>query len=222
MPPNAKGGKGYKKGKHGGDTEPTMIACNNTDNQMYGRVMKALGNRRFRIFCNDNKERICKICGAMRKSQWIEEGLIVIISIRDLSNAKNNENSSTIEIGDIIELLDTRLYGKMKKIEGINPLLFVDLENRDANERKRNVKAQESGVGDDEDLFDRGGEGSSEEGEGEGEGEVNTDGMTPEEARVAKALAAKDKRKTRETDIQEKRNTKYSTNPDADVNLDDL
>ena len=60
------------------------------------------------------------------------------------------------------------------------------------------------------------------EGEGEREGEVNTDGMTPEEARVAKALAAKDKRKTRETDIQEKRNTKYSTNPDADVNLDDL
>jgi initiation factor 1A len=221
MPPNAKGGKGYKKGKHGGDTEPVMIECNNTDNQMYGRVMRSLGNRRFRIFCNDNKERICKICGAMRKSQWVEEGLIVIISIRDLSNAKNNENSSTIEIGDIIELLDTRLYGKMKKIEGINPLLFADLENRDANERKRNVRAQESGAGDDEDLFDRG-EGSSDD-SSDGE-EAATEGLTPEEARLAKALVAKDKRKTRETDIQEKRNTKYTaaTHDDADVNVDDL
>ena len=150
MPSNVKGGKGYKKGKHA-DSEPQMIECDSSQNQMYGRVMKSLGNRRFRIFCNDNKERICRICGSMRKSQWVEEKLLVLISIRDLYNT--TESRQTTETGDIIGLIDTGLYGKMKKLPGINPLLFVDDRAKDKVD----------------DIFDRGEVSDSEENSDSGE-----------------------------------------------------
>ena len=129
MPPNAKGGKGYKKGKHGGNDEPVFIECDERDNQMYGRVVENLGQRRFRVYCNDNMKRICKICGSMRKSEWVEKGLIVVISIRDLSESRFNTNSADIKIGDIIRIMESSLYGKLKKMENVNPLLFTDIEN---------------------------------------------------------------------------------------------
>jgi len=206
MPSNVKGGKGYKKGKHA-DSEPQMIECDSSQNQMYGRVMKSLGNRRFRIFCNDNKERICRICGSMRKSQWVEEKLLVLISIRDLYNTA--ESRQTTETGDIIGLIDTGLYGKMKKLPGINPLLFVDDRAKDKVD----------------DIFDRGEVSDSDSALGEGE-ESDTDGV---------AEKRKEKAKQREAEISARRNAKYgdgladadalspaSGEEEADLNIDDI
>jgi len=207
MPSNVKGGKGYKKGKHA-DSEPQMIECDSSQNQMYGRVMKSLGNRRFRIFCNDNKERICRICGSMRKSQWVEEKLLVLISIRDLYNT--TESRQATETGDIIGLIDTGLYGKMKKLPGINPLLFVDDRAKDKVD----------------DIFDRGevsasdSDSASGEEAGEGEGEVT-------------AEKRKEKAKQREAEITARRNAKYGdalpSSPgegeeegEREINVDDI
>jgi initiation factor 1A len=224
MPPNAKGGKGYKKGKHGGNDDPVFIECDERDNQMYGRVVENLGQRRFRVYCNDNVKRICKICGSMRKSEWVEKGLIVVISIRDLSDSRFNTNSADIKIGDIIRIMDNRLYGKLKKMENVNPLLFTDIENTNDAEISRRLFAIQQGELQDDDIFDRGGsegdapaeeEDDSEEGEGQSE-----------DAKLAKALAMKEKQKTRDADIQEKRNTKRpseSQGQDEDnVDIDDL
>jgi len=90
----------------------------------------------------------------MRKSQWVEEKLLVLISIRDLYNTIETRDNT--ETGDIIALIDTGLYGKMKKIPGINPLLFVD--------DRMKAKALDG-----DDIFDRGelSESDSEEDEDE-------------------------------------------------------
>ena len=199
--PNAKGGKGYKKGKHD-DSEAQLIECNESENQMYGRAMKSLGNRRFRIFCNDNKERICKVCGSMRKSQWVEQGSLVLISIRDLSMSTVHGNDQ-VDIGDIIGLIDPSLTGKMKKLPGINPLLFTNVETRDSALLKKIVKDQEDGVEEVDDFFTRG---SDEEGEGEQE-----------------EVQRKEKKKAKELEISAARNAKYQDDSESpDVNVDDI
>jgi len=223
MPPNAKGGKGYKKGKHGGNDEPVFIECDERDNQMYGRVVENLGQRRFRVYCNDNVKRICKICGSMRKSEWVEKGLIVVISIRDLSESRFNTNSADIKIGDIIRIMESSLYGKLKKMENVNPLLFTDIENTNDAEISRRLFAIQQGELQDDDIFDRG-EGGAEEEDSQGEGEEG-EGQS-EDAKLAKALAMKEKQKTRDAQLQEKRNTKRpseSQGQDEDnVDIDDL
>jgi initiation factor 1A len=200
--PNAKGGKGYKKGKHD-DSEKQLLECDEGQNQMYGRAMKSLGNRRFRIFCNDNKERICKVCGSMRKSQWVEPGSLVLISIRDLSMAI--DNSKEIDIGDIIGLIDPSLIGKMKKVDGVNPLLFTNVETRDKNLLSKSIKAQEDGVDEIDDFFTRG---SDDESEAEGQEDDKAE--------------RKEKKKAKEQEISAARNTKYKEDDNGDINIDDI
>jgi initiation factor 1A len=200
--PNAKGGKGYKKGKHD-DSEKQFLECNEGQNQMYGRAMKSLGNKRFRIFCNDNKERICKVCGSMRKSQWVEPGSLVLISIRDLSMATFDPSKEIeIDIGDIIGLIDHSLIGKMKKVAGINPLLFTNVETRDKNLLSKSIKAQEDGLDEDDDFFSIC-SGDEEQGDEE-------------------KAERKEKRKAKEQEISAARNKKYETSADADVDIDKI
>jgi initiation factor 1A len=155
--PNNKGGKGYKKGKHPtGDIDVKMIEWNEDDGQMFGRVLKSVGNRRFKVYCNDNKERLCKLAGSIRKSEWVGEATIVVISIRNLSSSSAAGGEGE-DIGDILQVVDTRLYGKIKKLDNINPALFAHIEAQDIKQVIQRVN-QGSTMEDDDDLFDRGGE----------------------------------------------------------------
>ena len=201
MPVNKQGGKGCKKGKNGTSEEDNilMVACNANDGQMFGRVVKVLGDRRFRIFCNDSRERICKLAGSIRKNDRVEIGGIILLSVRDVS-------LSATEVGDIISTVDTRLYGKLKKLEGINPLLFANVEGQDAAEVARRVKA----MGEDDDLFDRG-EGDEEEEEEDKEGVEKV--LTKED------IAEIEKKKVKEQlEREKKRKSKY----EEDVSFEEL
>jgi initiation factor 1A len=150
MPPNVKGGKAYKKGKHA-EGDPKMITWDVDQGQMIGRVLKSVGNRRFRVYCNDNKERICRLCGSMRKSDWVNEGSLVVMGIRSLSTVTSeNSSSKNSEAGDILSTIDQRLYGKLKKEPGINQALFTNIEEQDIRQVKKKV---EDGVMD-EDFFE--------------------------------------------------------------------
>jgi translation initiation factor IF-1 len=206
MPVNKQGGKGCKKGKNGTkeDDNVLMVECNANDGQMFGRVLKPLGDRRFTIFCNDYKERVCKLAGSIRKNDRVEKGGIVLLSLRDLS-------LSATELGDIISTVDSRLYGKLKKLEGINPLLFANVEDQDSSEVARRVKAMEQ---DDEDLFDRGGET-----EGEGEEEEEDGDANAEKVLTKEDIAEIEKKKVKEQlDREKKRKAKY----EEDVRIEDL
>lgn len=206
--PNAKGGKGYKKGKND-NSEAELLECNESQGQMYGRTMKSLGNRRFRIFCNDNKERICKVCGSMRKSEWVEPGSIVLISVRDLSMSTVHGNE--LEIGDILGLIDPSLTRKLKKVPGINPILFTNVETRDKALLDKSIKAQEDGVEEVDDYFSHASDSD------ESEGPEGVEGAEDEEK-----LKRKEKKKAKEQEISSARNSKHNqaNRADADIDID--
>lgn len=160
MPANTKGGKGYRKGKNTTAENVKMLEWDADKGQMIGRTLKKLGDRRFNVFCNDNKNRICKLAGSIRKNQWVDEGALVLIGIRELGTSTTER---TTEIGDILALVEPGIYGALKKQEGMNKLLFTNLEADDAATIKRKVDAVKSGI-DDDDIFDRGSEEEEEKG----------------------------------------------------------
>jgi initiation factor 1A len=197
MPANTKGGKGYRKGKNTTAENVKMLEWDADKGQMIGRTLKKLGDRRFNVFCNDNKNRICKLAGSIRKNQWVDEGALVLIGIRELGTSTTEKST---EIGDILALVDPGIYGALKKQEGMNKLLFTNLEADDAATIKRKVDAVKSGIDDEDDIFDRN---SDEEENGE------------EDQRNAQ-------KKAQEQEIAKKRDEKYLESDDKEVNLDDL
>jgi translation initiation factor 1A len=119
--PNIKGGKNYKKSKNTPD-DPIFIDA--ADDQMYGRIVRNLGNSNMLIYCNDNKRRICHIRGGIRKKMWLNIGDIVLVSVREFVKTEIGE----FERGDIITKYDSAFFGRLKKIPGFNMRLFMDLE----------------------------------------------------------------------------------------------
>ena len=195
MPANTKGGKGYRKGKNTTAENVKMLEWDADKGQMIGRTLKKLGDRRFNVFCNDNKNRICKLAGSIRKNQWVDEGALVLIGIRELGTSTTER---TTEIGDILALVDTGIYGALKKQEGMNKLLFTNLEADDAATIQRKVNAIKSGIDDEDDIFDR----NSDEEEDD----------TPQNTN----------KKAQEQEIAKKRDEKYLASEEQDVNVDDL
>ena len=131
--PNRTGGKNYKKSKQTGSVEKPFI--DRQKDQMYGRVLRNLGGRNMLIYCNDNKIRLCHICGAMRKFNWLSVGDLVLISLRDFGQTiepgSTDKPKDKYEKGDIIAKYDTEHFGKLKKLPDINAKLFMQLETMD-------------------------------------------------------------------------------------------
>jgi initiation factor 1A len=224
MPPNLKGGKGYRKGKHATADEAKMLDWDESQGQMLGRALRKLGDRRFRVFCNDSKERICKLAGGMRKSEWVDEGAIILIGIRQLTTATTVKGE---EIGDILSVIDTRIYGKLKKQDGVNPLLFTHVEDEDAAAMKKKINALKSGEGVDDDVFEREGEESDDskaDEESEDENGVSSKDSIPltEEQKAEKEREREAKRKLRDQELTAKRSNKRPTVDDDDFNIADI
>nr|CDJ89699.1 S1 domain containing protein [Haemonchus contortus] len=79
------------------------------DGQEYGRVLKIFGNRYVLVFCSDNKQRVCRIRGRLRKNVKVRAGGIVLVELRDYQDYK----------GDIIYKYtypEAQLLKKSKKV----------------------------------------------------------------------------------------------------------
>ena len=127
--PNQKGGKNYKKSKHATPMKATLFLPE--ADQIFGRVIRNLGQRRMLVFSNDNKIRMCHIRGSMRRgSSWITVGDIVLITRRDFE--KLPEKAGEYENADIISRYDKDLQSDLKKVPGINPKLFMQIETVDS------------------------------------------------------------------------------------------
>jgi initiation factor 1A len=127
--PNQKGGKNYKKSKHAAAQKATLFLPE--ADQIFGRVIRNLGQRRMLVFSNDNKIRMCHIRGSMRRgSSWITVGDIVLITRRDFEKAP--ETREEYENADIISRYEKDLHSDLKKIPGINPKLFMQIESVDS------------------------------------------------------------------------------------------
>ena len=84
-----KGGRGGKKGrKRKKNSNFTRELILKEEDQEYAKAMKMLGNGCVECYCFDQKKRIGKICGTMRRRVWISPGDIVLVSIRPFNDSK--------------------------------------------------------------------------------------------------------------------------------------
>jgi translation initiation factor 1A len=128
MPPNAKGGKGYKKKKKQGNTdEPIFI--DRQMGQMPARAIRLLGNRNVLCYSNDNVLRMCHICGKMKGRVFVQPGDVVLITLRDFMMSANEKQLKEVKTGDIVAKYDSRQFSALKKEEGVNQKIFMKLES---------------------------------------------------------------------------------------------
>ena len=166
--PNRTGGKNYKKSKQTGSIVKPFIE--KQPDQMYARILRNLGGRNMLVYCNDNKIRLCHICGAMKKFTWLNVGDLVLISVRDFEK-KPEAGSKEYEKGDIIVKYDSEHLGKLKKQPDINPKLFMMLETVDGKVLAEIGSKEQSKIGlpgEEDDMgieFDRGEEGDGKQDE---------------------------------------------------------
>jgi translation initiation factor 1A len=125
MPPNKKGGKNYKKGKH---DDPDPILYERQPDQMYGRAIKLLGGCNVLVYCNDNRERLCHIRGALRKKVWIAVGDILLISLREFDRTGTTTLDS-VQRGDVVAKYDQQVIYRLRDTDkSINLKLFTVIE----------------------------------------------------------------------------------------------
>merc|ERR1712151_1247326 len=115
MPKNKLGGNKAKRAK--GSTEKVKKELEfKEDGQEYGQVQRMLGNGRCEVSCFDGVKRMCHIRGKMRKKVWVNQGDIVLVSLRDFQDEK----------GDIIvkylaeEARNLMTYGELPEGTKIN------------------------------------------------------------------------------------------------------
>ncbi|TFG24972.1 MAG: translation initiation factor 1A [Promethearchaeota archaeon] len=78
--------KQAKKGRRTYSSKPDEIIPsrikmpNRRIGEMFGRVVSILGNDRMEVFCEDEKHRIGRIRGKIKKRVWIRIGDLVIVS----------------------------------------------------------------------------------------------------------------------------------------------
>ena len=126
--PNIRGGKGYKSGKGKSKLgEDDIVYLERQPDQMVGRIIRVLGDLNTSVYCQDNKQRICKICRSIKKSVRFEVGDIVLVSLRDceVPNAELILGKRG-DKGDILNKYHPYQYSELKK-EGINPHLFSNM-----------------------------------------------------------------------------------------------
>mmetsp|Transcript_114161 Transcript_114161/g.179723 ORF Transcript_114161/g.179723 Transcript_114161/m.179723 type:complete len:143 (+) Transcript_114161:65-493(+) len=89
MPKNKLGGNKAKRAKAGPETKKQELIFKE-DGQEYGQVQRMLGNGRCEVQCFDSVKRLCHIRGKMRKKVWVNQGDIVLVSLRDFQDEKGD------------------------------------------------------------------------------------------------------------------------------------
>jgi len=126
MPPNTKGGKGYKKKKKpSSQAHRELVQIIREPGQMPARALRLLGNRQVLCYCNDDVVRNCHICGRMKGRQYINIGDVVLISLRDWSA---NVKAKDVKLGDIVDVYTRDHFSELRKDPEVNNRLLLQLE----------------------------------------------------------------------------------------------
>lgn len=81
-----KGGKNRRRGKNDSGFKRELQLRD--EGQEYAQVVRMLGSGRVECMCFDGEERLAHIRGKMRKKVWINQGDIVLVSIREFQPDK--------------------------------------------------------------------------------------------------------------------------------------
>jgi len=129
--PNFKGGKHYKKKAKTDEGAAAALMIERQADQQVARVTKVLGNRNMQCYCNDNKVRICRVRGKLRNRVYIEQGDVVLISLRTLADGSDSDevaDAAKPDRGDILAKYPLETHSKLKKEDGVNPKIFMQIE----------------------------------------------------------------------------------------------
>jgi translation initiation factor 1A len=139
MPKNkGKGGKNRRRGKNENDDVKRELILKD-DGQSYAQVTRILGNGHLEAFCFDNaggKKRLCHIRGKLRKKQWINQGDVILVGLRDYQDDKADvimkyhadearELKRMREIPENINITDTTT----NPTEGLEDVIFDERYN---------------------------------------------------------------------------------------------
>jgi|TARA_B110000971_G_scaffold220397_1_gene263868 translation initiation factor 1A len=132
---NTKGGKKHKRNKN--TTSDTKALRYKEEGQEYAKVTKCKGNCRFDVLCCDGKTRASVLCGGMRKRKFINQGQLVLVSIREWQD----------NICDIIDSYEESHAKRLKSEKEIPESFILGEENHYDSED--NIEF-ETGLPDDE------------------------------------------------------------------------
>ncbi|WBW72457.1 translation initiation factor eIF1A [Schizosaccharomyces osmophilus] len=90
MPKNkGKGGKNRRRGKNENENEKRELTYSE-EGQIYAQVTRMLGNGRIEAACFDGVKRLGHIRGKLRKKVWINQGDIILLSLREFQDEKGD------------------------------------------------------------------------------------------------------------------------------------
>ena len=130
MVKNTKGGKKGRRTKGSGEEEKRELIFKE-DSQEYAQVTKLLGGSRIEALCYDGVTRLCGIRGKMRKRVWINQGDIVLISLRDFQDGKGDviHKYNADEARSLISYKELPENAKIKTEE--ENIVFENSDNED-------------------------------------------------------------------------------------------
>ncbi|KAI9880750.1 MAG: Translation initiation factor 1A [Pleopsidium flavum] len=175
MPKNkGKGGKNRRRGKNENDNEKRELTFKEEGQGLstsvsldpvlsrvycqasklltsaeYAQVVKMLGNGRLEALCFDGEKRLAHIRGKLRKKVWINQGDIILLSLRDYQDEKGDvilkysadEARSLKAYGELPEsakINETDTYGH----EGVDDNVEFD-EDRDGSSDDKEIDVDE-------------------------------------------------------------------------------
>ncbi|GAA5965380.1 hypothetical protein JCM8115_002014 [Rhodotorula mucilaginosa] len=110
-----KGGKNRRRGKNENEGDKRELVFKE-EGQEYAQVIKMLGNGRVEAMCFDGEKRLGHIRGKMRKKVWINQGDIVLLSLRDFQDGK----ADVIQKYSSDEARKLKQYGELPETAKIN------------------------------------------------------------------------------------------------------
>ena len=81
-----KGGKNRRRGRNDDEAKRELVFKD--ESQEYAQVVRMLGNGRLEALCFDGEKRLAHIRGKMRKKVWINNGDIILLSLREFEDGK--------------------------------------------------------------------------------------------------------------------------------------
>ena len=142
------GGKNRRRGKNENDNEKRELVFKE-EGQEYAQVVRMLGNGRLEALCFDGEKRLGHIRGKLRKKVWINQGDIILLSLREYQDEKADvimkytadEARSLKAYGELPEtakINETDTYGQ----EGLEDNVEFD-EDRESDEEDKVIDVDE-------------------------------------------------------------------------------
>ncbi|KAI9760611.1 MAG: Eukaryotic translation initiation factor 1A, Y-chromosomal [Chaenotheca gracillima] len=150
MPKNkGKGGKNRRRGKNENDNEKRELTFKE-EGQEYAQVVKMLGNGRLEALCFDGEKRLAHIRGKLRKKVWINQGDIILLSLRDYQDEKGDvilkysaDEARSLkaykELPENTKINETDTYGH----EEGDDIHFDFEEDREGSENEKDIDVDE-------------------------------------------------------------------------------